>query len=184
MPSRRATSDIISCSNVRSSRKTKSLFTITSETSVFLINANVTTRRKETKAVEYADLIALIFGTTLPPAIRREIFKFHSKPPPLKGNNCRKTHYQKPPFLDIAPHKTVYSVIRPCRIGRARIPRFRTPDNTIFAALAQLVERSIRNRKVVGSTPMGGSNVINTLACQQLTGVRNLAINLSMRIII
>jgi hypothetical protein len=30
-----------------------------------------------------------------------------------------------------------------------------------FAALAQLVEHSIRNRKVVGSTPMGGSIKIN-----------------------
>jgi hypothetical protein len=30
--------------------------------------------------------------------------------------------------------------------------------DAIFAALAQLVEHSIRNRKVVGSTPMGGSS--------------------------
>ena len=32
------------------------------------------------------------------------------------------------------------------------------------AALAQLVEHSIRNRKVVGSNPTGGSNKINKLA--------------------
>jgi hypothetical protein len=34
----------------------------------------------------------------------------------------------------------------------------RPPTRTTQAALAQLVEHSIRNRKVVGSTPMGGSS--------------------------
>ena len=33
-----------------------------------------------------------------------------------------------------------------------------------FAILAQLIEHSIRNRKVVGLNPMDGSNIFNNLA--------------------
>ena len=41
------------------------------------------------------------------------------------------------------------------------ILKFGVEADPPLAALAQLVERSIRNRKVVGSTPMGGSIQIN-----------------------
>ena len=52
--------------------------------------------------------------------------------------------------LDTAGRGKVYFEVR---LLVPKIQLFLTPQ----AALAQLVEHSIRNRKVVGSTPMGGS---------------------------
>ena len=67
--------------------------------------------------------------------------------------------------LDRMAPRNVYSEIR---LGPKFIPGSddiytNRPTPLHFAALAQLVERSIRNRKVVGSTPMGGSIKINNL---------------------
>lgn len=40
-------------------------------------------------------------------------------------------------------------------------------QQTIFAILAQLIEHSIRNRKVVGLNPMDGSIIFNNLRIVQ-----------------
>ena len=45
-------------------------------------------------------------------------------------------------------------------VGKSFVYRLLSTEK---AALAQLVEHSIRNRKVVGSTPMDGSNFFNNL---------------------
>lgn len=89
--------------------------------------------------------------------------------------------FHRPPFpthSSLTPHRRQkyiwkFGANRPiCSFYVAQRPRFASPAlrarTPLQATLAQLVEHSIRNRKVIGSSPMGGS--ITSGACPRSSG--------------
>ncbi len=102
-------------------------------------------------------------------------------PRPLPLLPFSPSSFHRPPFpthSSLTPHRRQkyiwkFGANRPiCSFYVAQRPRFASPAlrarTPLQATLAQLVEHSIRNRKVIGSSPMGGS--ISSSACHGSSG--------------